>query len=115
MKDGGTRLLETGALGSAVAASICCIGPLALALLGMGGGALLLRTAPFRPYFLAASALLLGGAFYLTYRRPAAEACTPGSACALPSGRKRQKIVLWFVTGIVVLAATFPTWSKALL
>jgi mercuric ion transport protein len=114
MKDGGTRLLETGAIGSAVAASICCIGPLALALLGMGGGALLLKVAPYRPYFLAATALLLGGAFYFTYRRPVAEACAPGSPCALPASRTRQKIVLWFVTGIVVLAASFPMWSKAL-
>lgn len=37
MKAGRTSLLETGALGSAITASICCIGPLALALLGVGG------------------------------------------------------------------------------
>lgn len=114
MKSGGARLLETGAIGSAVAASICCIGPLALALLGLGGGALLLKVAPFRPYFLGATALLLAGAFYSTYRRPLAEACAPGSPCALPSGRTRQKAVLWVVTGVVILAATFPVWSKVI-
>jgi mercuric ion transport protein len=114
VKAGGTRLLETGAIGSAVAASICCIGPLALALLGVGGGALLLKVAPFRPYFLGATALLLGSAFYLTYRRPPAEECAPGAPCALPSSRRRQKIVLWVVTGVVILASTFPMWSKVL-
>ena len=114
MKAGGTRLLETGAIGSAIAASICCIGPLALAVLGVGGGALLLKVAPFRPYFLGATALLLGGAFYRTYRQPAAEACAPGSTCALESSRSRQKIVLWVVTGVVILAATFPVWSRVL-
>ena len=114
MKAGRTRLLEGGAIGSAVAASICCIGPLALALLGFGGGALLLRFAPFRPYFLGFAVLFLGAAFFLTYRQPAPETCSPDSPCAFPSKRSRQKIVLWVVTGIVVLAATFPIWSGVL-
>jgi len=114
MKARSLPFLETGAVGSAIAASICCIGPLALALLGLGGGALLLSLAPFRPYFLGATALSLGGAFYLTYRTPAAEACAPGSPCALPTRSTHQKIVLWVVTGVVILASTFPMWSKVL-
>jgi len=65
----GTRLLNAGAIGSAIAASICCLGPLALAVLGLGGGALLLKFEPYRPYFLIVTALFLGAAFYLTYRR----------------------------------------------
>ncbi len=114
MKAGRMRLLEGGAIGSAIAASICCIGPLALALLGLGGGAMLLKFAPFRPYFLGVTLLLLGGAFSLTYRQPAPENCAPDSPCALPSNRLRQKIVLWVVTAIVVLVATFPVWSGVL-
>ncbi len=114
MKAGRMQLLEGGAIGSAVAASICCIGPLALALLGLGGGAMLLRFEPLRPYFLGASLLLLGGAFYLTYRQPAPETCATDSPCSLPTNRLHQKIVLWVVTGIVVLAATFPVWSGVL-
>jgi mercuric ion transport protein len=108
------RLLSAGAVASAIAASICCLGPLALALLGLGGGALLLKFEPYRPLLLAATALFLGAAFYLTYRRPAAEECAAGSACAHPSSRKSQKIVLWIVTVIVVLAASFPYFSGAL-
>ena len=62
------RAIETGAVGSAVAASICCLGPLLLAILGIGGGALFLRFEPYRPLFSAVAVLLLGLAFYLSYR-----------------------------------------------
>ena len=109
-----TKLLNAGAIGSAIAASICCVGPLALALLGLGGGALLLKFAPYRPYFLGVAALFLGAAFYLTYRRPAPEDCEPGSVCAIPANRKGQKIALWIVTVIVAIAAAFPYFSDAL-
>ena len=109
-----TKLLNAGAIGSAIAASICCFGPLALALLGLGGGALLLKFAPYRPYFLGVAALFLGAAFYLTYRRPARENCEPGLACASPTTRRGQKIALWVVAVIVALAAAFPYLSGAL-
>jgi mercuric ion transport protein len=110
---GNAKLLSAGAVASAVAASVCCLGPLVLALLGLGGGALLLRFEPYRPYLLAATALFLGGGFYLTYRRPPVEECAPGSTCAHPSSRNGQKIALWIVTAIVVLAAAFPYFSGA--
>ncbi len=109
---GNARLLSGGAIASAVAASICCFGPLVLALLGLGGGALLLRLEPYRPYSLAAAALFLGAAFYVAYRRPPEKECAPGSACAAPSSRRGQRIVLWIVAAIVVLAAAFPYFSK---
>jgi mercuric ion transport protein len=109
---GNARLFSGGAIASAIAASICCFGPLVLALLGLGGGALLLRFEPYRPYSLAAAALFLGAAFYLTYRRRPAEECAPDSACAAPASRRGQRIALWIVAAIVVLAAAFPYFSK---
>lgn len=109
-----TRLLSAGAVGSAVAASICCLGPLFLALLGLGGGALLLKFAPYRPFFLAATALFLGAAFYLAYRRPAAERCEVGSTCVRSTGRRGQRIALWIVTVLVLLAVAFPYYSESL-
>lgn len=109
---GNASLFSAGALASAIAASICCIGPVALAVLGLGGGALLLKVEPYRPYLLAATALFLGAAFYLTYRRPVVEDCASDSACPSPVGRKGQTTVLGIVTLIVVLAATFPYLSN---
>ena len=107
-----SRLLSGGAVASAVAASICCFGPLALAVLGLGGGALLLKLEPYRPYSLSAAALFLGAAFYLAYRRPSEEECASGAACAVPKSRRGQRVALWIVTAIVALAAAFPYLSR---
>jgi mercuric ion transport protein len=109
---GNAKLLSAGAVASAVAASICCFGPLALAILGLGGGALLLKLEPYRPYSLAAAVIFLGGAFYLAYRRNPEEECEPGSACARPASRWGQRIALWIVAAVVLLAAAFPWYSR---
>ncbi len=109
---GNAKLLSGGAIASAVAASICCFGPLVLALLGLGGGALLLKLEPYRPYSLVAAALFLGAAFYLAYRPRPVEDCAADSACAQPSTRRSQRIALWIVAVIVALAAAFPYYSK---
>lgn len=109
-----TRLLSAGAVGTAIAASVCCTGPLALALLGLGGGVVLLKLAPYRPYFLVVAAGLLFSAFYLTYRRPEVAECGPGSACARPANRKGQKITLVIATILVLLAAAAPYFSEVL-
>ena len=108
MKKGTATLLSASAIGSATAASICCLGPLVLAMMGLGGGALLLKFAPYRPFFLGITMLFLGGAFYLTYRPAPSDDCEAGSDCRHPVSRKKQKIALWIVTIVVALAAAFP-------
>jgi mercuric ion transport protein len=112
---GKAKLLSGGAVASAVTASICCFGPLALAVLGLGGGAFLSTVEPLRPYSLATAGLLLGGAFYLSYGRRSREECEPGSSCDRPESRRRQKFALWTAAIVVVLAATFPYYSRWLL
>src|SRR5437773_10875993 len=106
------KVLSGGAVASAVVVSICCFGPLVLAVLGLGGGALLLKLEPYRLYSLAAAVLFLGAAFYLAYRPPSEKECAPGSACAIAASRKGQRIALWIVAAIVALAAAFPYYSK---
>ena len=114
MSNHTTNLLNTAAVGSAIGASICCLGPLLLAVFGLGGGALLLRFAPYRPFFLVGTTGLLAASFYFTYRKPASEGCEPGSVCARPSSLRLQKIVLWIVTILVLLVAMFPYYSELL-
>ena len=106
------KLLNVGAVASAIGASICCFGPLLLALSGLGGGALLLRFAPYRPWFLAGTAVLLAASFYQTYRRTPTENCETGAVCASPSTRRAQKIALWVVTFLVLLVAALPYYSE---
>ncbi len=99
-----------GALAAGLAASACCLGPLVLAIVGIGGAASALALAPYRPYLLVLTAAFLGLAFYLTYRGPAS-ACGPGNACEMPKANRLGKMLLWLVTLVVVLAATFPYYS----
>lgn len=94
-------------------ASICCIVPLAFAMLGISGAAFALRFEPLRPYFLVLTYGLLAGAFHLTYR-PAKPECGPGEACEAPTASRSGKAVLWVATIVVVLTTTFPLYSAYL-
>jgi mercuric ion transport protein len=109
---GNARLLSAGALASGIAASVCCLGPVALALTGLGGGALLLKFEPYRPYLLGVTAVFLGAAFVLAYRRPPAGECASDGSCSPASRRSGQRTFLWIVTLVVLLAAMFPYYSE---
>jgi copper chaperone CopZ len=110
------RSLAIGSTLAALLASLCCLGPLLLG--GAGLGAVLVATfAPLRPYFLAASGVLLAGGFYLVlvYRKPkAAEACA-GETCAPESTTRRMaKPLLWVAALAVAALAFFPSYGVKL-
>ncbi|PYQ47791.1 MAG: hypothetical protein DMF78_22810 [Acidobacteria bacterium] len=58
MKAQGVTLL--GSVIGGILASVCCIGPLVFALLGISGAAFAQRFEPLRPYLLVATYALLG-------------------------------------------------------
>lgn len=97
-------------IGAALAASLCCIGPLIAAGLGAGafGAAALFES--LRPYLLTATAVLLATAFYWTYRRRDEEVCADGACAVGPSARKR-KAALWILTVATAALAAFPYYS----
>jgi mercuric ion transport protein len=98
-----------GALGAALAASICCIGPLLLALLGLGGAGALVAIEPLRPLFTVLTVGLLAGGFWLTYRkRPAAATAGPECECEGPRVGWMGRVALWIVTVLVVVTLAFP-------
>lgn len=103
------RLPLVGGVIAAIAASLCCVGPLVLVMLGIGGAwvANLAVLEPFRPYFLGAAVIALFFAWKKIYRAPAA-ACTPGSLCAMPQTSRIYKVLFWIVAVLVVLAMVFP-------
>ncbi len=74
----------TGGVIAGLAASLCCIGPLVALSLGLGSFAASAWFAQWRPVLLGVTFVLLGLAWYLTYRRPKAD-CADGS-CARPPG-----------------------------
>ncbi len=101
--------LGVGAVLAAVGASLCCILPVAVALLGVGSAALGARLEPLRPWFAGLTVLLLGFAFYQAYRPVE---CAPGEACAVPAGRRRHRILLWVVAVVALTLIAFPYYAS---
>lgn len=99
-----------GGAAAAIGASLCCLGPLVLVTLGIGGAwiANLSALEPFRPYFLAIAGVFLFLAWKKIYRMPAAADCAPGSLCALPQTGRMYKVLFWVVVALVLIAAVYP-------
>lgn len=107
-----TLFLNTGAVLAAVGASLCCILPVAVAVLGVGSAALGAALEPYRPYFAGLTLLLLGFAFYRAYRPVK---CEPGETCAVPASLRRHRVVLWMVAVVAVALIAFPYYASWLL
>lgn len=96
---------------TAVAASVCCIGPLLA--VTIGGSALVGATVafePYRPIFIVVTVLLIAWAVYRVHG-PAAEDCAPGSPCA-PASRRRAKWMVWSAAALALLLVTFPYYVE---
>ncbi len=107
------RSLVAGVV-SGVLASVCCVGPFVLLMLGVGGawiGTLTLLK-PYQPIFIGITLVFLGLAFRRLYLVP--QVCEPGTPCANPVTRRNQRIVFWVVT-VLVLALIGFTWYGPLL
>lgn len=92
----GSLLGGTAATVTSAAASICCIGPMAIALLGVNGAILAAAFKPYRGPLLGGSLVLLAGAFWSAYRGAPPRG---GAACPASPGR-RTKIALWVALGL---------------
>jgi len=100
----------TGGVFAALVASLCCIGPLLSLTLGLGSFAASAWFAQWRPVFLGVTFVLLGLAWYLTYRRPTVD-CEDGS-CVRPPG-KAARLSLWLGTIVALAAAIYPALPAA--
>ena len=63
--------------------------------------------------FLGVTFVLLGLAWYLTYRKAKAEGGAEGTACAAKPGAKGGKVVLWIATALAVGLAALPLYAGA--
>jgi mercuric ion transport protein len=106
-----TNASAAGAVLAALGASLCCIGPLAFAILGIGGAGLLVKFEAYRPYFTLASVGLLGLGFYFGYRpRRIARDARGGAECGCehPRSNRLGKMMLWVATALVIGIWSFP-------
>lgn len=80
---------------SAIGASTCCVVPLALVSVGLGGAwvSQLRALERFAPFFIGLALVAFGYAFYRLYLKPAP--CIPAAQCAVPATRRRQRIAFW--------------------
>ncbi|GMV60524.1 MAG: hypothetical protein AMXMBFR72_36120 [Betaproteobacteria bacterium] len=108
-RDGRATLAASGV--AALLASVCCLGPLALVLLGVSGAWIGNLTAlqPYSPYFASAALVALAFAGRQMFR-PAA-ACKPCEVCAVPAGRRAYGVLFWIVAALIALALTFPYYA----
>ena len=99
--------LALAAVGGALGASACCIGPVVFSLLGAGAlGAASVRLEPYRPLFIGITLLLVGVEFYGAYRPSQAEACEDG-VCT-PQSRRTAKLLAWIVAAVAAILIAFP-------
>jgi mercuric ion transport protein len=108
-----TTTQKTTLIGGALAAfasTVCCLGPLVLVTLGVSGAWISNLTAlmPYRYAFIGAALVFMALAWRSIYRRPAAETCAPGGACAVPRTNRVYKTMFWLVSGLVLLALAYP-------
>ncbi|MBI5750501.1 MAG: mercury transporter [Nitrospinae bacterium] len=109
MKGSFTSVSSIGAIVSAIVASLCCVGPFVLVMLGVSGAWIgnLRVFEPYRPLFILIAIGFLGGGFYRVYRKPA-EVCDPRSICASQQTKGIGKLVLWGATIFVVFLLILP-------
>ena len=100
------QVAEAGSLAGAIGAAftsgiaaICCIGPLALTLLGVNGMIFAAGLKPYRFYLVGASALMLGLAFWMVYRPVPVQ----GAVCSTRAARY-TRVILWSATVVWVAA-----------
>src|SRR5215469_10930536 len=109
-----TKAALVGGVLAGIGASACCIGPLLLLSVGIGGVWIGHLTAlePFRPLFIVLTAVLLGLAFWRLYLVP--QSCVTSDDCAADRTRNVQRILFWILTPITLGLVASP-WILPLL
>jgi len=100
-----------GAL-AGIAGSVCCVGPLALVSVGVGGAWVsnLSALQAWSPIFAALATLAFGFAAYKLFYVP--KVCAPGTPCADPRTLRNQRIVFALAVPLVAALLAFPLYAK---
>jgi mercuric ion transport protein len=95
------------ALAGGLAMIACCIAPLALFLLGVGGTWIVALTGlgAYKGWIATGTLGLLGLGLYLSYRRP--RACLPGTACETGRPRRLVRGALWVGSALAAMSLAF--------
>jgi len=93
---------------TAILASVCCLGPFVLVLLGVGGAwaSTLTWFYPLKPYLITGTYLILGWSGYQLYWPK--KTCEIGSLCANPGYKRMLRTIFWIVLGLVSITFLLP-------
>jgi len=96
-------------------ASLCCVGPLVLLSLGIGGSWISTLTAlePIRPIFIGITLIFIYLAFRKLYLLPVS--CEVGTPCANPKVRHNQRILFWLFSTLITALLAFPYYAEYLI
>jgi len=92
----------------ATATAFCCVGPAVIALLGTSGALAAARLAPYRPYFIVGSLLLLGLGFWLAY---CPQGGCIGKTCTTRAAQV-TRVLLWLAALVTVAAILVPNFVR---
>ncbi|MGE3610668.1 MAG: mercuric transporter MerT family protein [Bacteriovoracaceae bacterium] len=87
-------------------ASVCCIGPLILTLLGVSGAAALAKFDAIRIPLIFLVIGIFSFAGYTLYKKR--NVCEPGSICADPKKYRKMVLAYWIGLAIAVLGVASP-------
>jgi len=96
---------------AAIGASACCVLPLVLLTLGIGGAwvAQLTKLEPYRPIFVLITLIFLALAWRKLYRAP--QACAADQPCADDRVIARQRVLFWIAVLPLSALLVFPWFA----
>lgn len=103
-----TKMALVGGVLAGILASACCVGPLLLLSVGVGGAWISHLTAlePYRPVFIALTILFVGLAFWKLYLVP--QSCAVEDHCVADRTRNTQRMLFWILVPITLGLVTSP-------
>ena len=112
------KIIATGSLLGAIAASTCCVLPVILFALGISGAWIsnLVSLARYKPFFVVLSLVFIGTGFWMVYFKP--QISTPkvqSNSCYRPFSEKTIKIMLWSSVIIILIVFLIPYIAPFLL
>ncbi|MEE9345218.1 MAG: mercuric transporter MerT family protein [Methylococcales bacterium] len=105
-----TTVSLIGSLLAGIAASLCCVGPLILLLLGFGGAWVSNLTVlePYRPIFIGIALIALSIAYLRIFRVKSEQSCEQGKVCAQPQVNRVYKRLFIGVVLVVLASIVSP-------
>lgn len=95
-------------VGTALAASACCIGPVAFSLISAGAlGASAVKLEPYRPWFIGITVVVVGMAFYSAYRQTSSQDHCEDGVCR-PQSKRLARLLAWGSGIVAAVLIAFP-------